>query len=311
MAKKDQKTRCPECGEVKLIKDYERAELICTNCGLVIKEKMMNLGPEWRIFDKEQTKERVRVGAPTTYTIHDKGLTTMIDWRNKDVHGKNLPPIKRTQIYRLRRLQKRLSVSSVIERNLVFALSELNRMASHLNLPKNVRESAAVIYRKAVELNLIKGRSIEEVAAAAIYVACRKCKVPITLDEISEISRVKKKNLGRNYRFLAKKLHILFPPANPIDYIPKFTSDLGLSNKVQNLAIDIVKQACLRGITFGKGPKSIAAAAIYIASMSMSERRTQRQIAQVTRVTEVTIRNRYKELVEKLDLNISQNISRE
>jgi len=275
----------------------------------VIKEKMMDFGPEWRIFDKEQTKERVRVGAPTTYTIHDKGLTTMIDWRNKDVHGKNLPPIKRAQIYRLRRLQKRLSASGVIERNLIFALSELNRMASHLNLPKNVKESAAVIYRKAVELNLIKGRSIEEVAAAAIYAACRKCKVPITLDEISEISRIKKKNLGRNYRFLAKKLHILFPPANPIDYIPKFTSDLGLSNKVQNLAIDIVKQASLKGITFGKGPKSIAAAAIYIASMIMGERRTQRQVAEVTRVTEVTIRNRYKELVEKLDLNISQNIS--
>ena len=309
MEKKNQKIRCPECGEVELIKDYERAELICTNCGLVIKEKMMDFGPEWRIFDKEQTKERVRVGAPTTYTIHDKGLTTMIDWRNKDVHGKNLPPIKRAQIYRLRRLQKRLSASGVIERNLIFALSELNRMASHLNLPKNVKESAAVIYRKAVELNLIKGRSIEEVAAAAIYAACRKCKVPITLDEISEISRIKKKNLGRNYRFLAKKLHILFPPANPIDYIPKFTSDLGLSNKVQNLAIDIVKQASLKGITFGKGPKSIAAAAIYIASMIMGERRTQRQVAEVTRVTEVTIRNRYKELVEKLDLNISQNIS--
>lgn len=309
MGKKNQKIRCPECGEVELIKDYERAELICTNCGLVIKEKMMDFGPEWRIFDKEQTKERVRVGAPTTYTIHDKGLTTMIDWRNKDVHGKNLPPIKRAQIYRLRRLQKRLSASGVIERNLIFALSELNRMASHLNLPKNVKESAAVIYRKAVELNLVKGRSIEEVAAAAIYAACRKCKVPITLDEISEISRIKKKNLGRNYRFLAKKLHILFPPANPIDYIPKFTSDLGLSNKVQNLAIDIVKQASLKGITFGKGPKSIAAAAIYIASMIMGERRTQRQVAEVTRVTEVTIRNRYKELVEKLDLNISQNIS--
>jgi len=309
LEKKNQKIRCPECGEVELIKDYERAELICTNCGLVIKEKMMDFGPEWRIFDKEQTKERVRVGAPTTYTIHDKGLTTMIDWRNKDVHGKNLPPIKRAQIYRLRRLQKRLSASGVIERNLIFALSELNRMASHLNLPKNVKESAAVIYRKAVELNLIKGRSIEEVAAAAIYAACRKCKVPITLDEISEISRIKKKNLGRNYRFLAKKLHILFPPANPIDYIPKFTSDLGLSNKVQNLAIDIVKQASLKGITVGKGPKSIAAAAIYIASMIMGERKTQRQVAEVTRVTEVTIRNRYKELVEKLDLNISQNIS--
>jgi len=309
LTKKEQKIRCPECGEIELIKDYERAELICTNCGLVIKEKMMDFGPEWRVFDKEQTKERIRVGAPATYTIHDKGLTTMIGWKDRDVYGRNLPPIKRAQIHRLRKLQRRLSVSDVIERNLIFALSELNRMASHLGLPKNVKESAAVIYRKAVELNLIKGRSIEEVAAAAIYAACRQCKIPITLDEISEVSRIKKKNLGRNYRFLAKELHMLFPPANPIDYVPKFASELGLSSKVQNMAINIIKQASVKGITFGKGPKSIAAAAIYIAGILMEERRTQKQIAEVAHVTEVTIRNRYKELVEKLDLKTLQNVA--
>ena len=308
MIEKDKKIKCPECGEVELIKDYERAELICTNCGLVIKEKIENLGPEWRVFDREDEKKRVRVGAPITHTVHDKGLTTMIDWKDRDIHGRNIPLMKRAQIYRLRRLQKRLVASNITERNLIFALSELNRIASHLDLPKNVRESAAVIYRKAMELNLIKGRSIEEIAAAAIYAACRRCKVPVTLDEIAEISRIRKKDIGRNHRFLAKKLHMIFPPINPIDYIPKIASELKLSNRVQNTAINIVKQANMKGITLGKGPKSIAAAAIYIASILANERRTQREVAETAHVTEVTIRNRYKELVEKLELKIPSNI---
>ncbi len=237
-------------------------------------------------------------------TIHDKGLSTMIDWRDRDSHGKDLTPKRRAQIYRLRKWQRRIRVSDATERNLAFALSEVDRMSSHLALPRNVREAAALIYRKAVEERLIRGRSIEGVAAAALYAACRECKVPRTLDEIADVSRVSKKEIGRSYRFIARELLIHLRPTSPTDYIPRFGSELGLSGEVQSKAIELLKEATKKGLTSGRGPTGVAAAAIYIASVLSGERRTQRDVADVARVTEVTVRNRYKELCEKLGLDV-------
>jgi len=302
--KLEKRRTCPECGSGKLVRDYEHAELVCANCGFIITEKIMDMGPEWRAFDQEQRERRGRVGAPMTYTIHDKGLSTMIDWRDRDSHGKDLTPKKRAQIYRLRKWQRRIRVSDATERNLAFALSELDRMASHLGLPRNVREAAAVIYRRAVEERLIRGRSIEGVAAAALYAACRECKVPRTLDEIADVSRVGKKEIGRSYRFIARELLIHLRPTSPIDYVPRFGSELGLSGEAQSKAIELLKEAGKKGLTSGRGPTGVAAAAIYIASVLQGERRTQRDVADVARVTEVTVRNRYKELCEKLGLDV-------
>jgi len=295
---------CPECGSRRLEYDYERGELVCMNCGLVVDEDLIDMGPEWRAFDHEQRMKRSRVGAPMTYTIHDKGLSTMIDWRNRDSYGKSISPATRAQLYRLRKWQRRIRVSNATERNLAFALSELDRMASALGLPRNVRETAAVIYRKAVEKNLIRGRSIEGVAAASLYAACRQCNVPRTLDEIAEVSRVSRKEIGRTYRFIARELKLKLLPTSPIDYVPRFCSALGLSSKVQQKAIEILKQAQEKELTSGRGPTGVAAAAIYISSVLCGERRTQREVAEVAGITEVTIRNRYKELAEKLDIEI-------
>jgi len=228
----------------------------------------------------------------------------MIDWRDKDSHGKGLTPKRRAQIYRLRKWQRRIRVSDATERNLAFALSELDRMASHLGLPRNVREAAAVIYRRAVEGHLIRGRSIEGIAAAALYAACRESKVPRTLDEIASVSRVSKKEIGRSYRFIARELLIHLRPTSPIDYVPRFTSELGLSGEAQVKAVELLKEASKKGLTSGRGPTGVAAAAIYIASVLTGERRTQRAVADVARVTEVTVRNRYKELCEKLGLDV-------
>ncbi len=304
MEKPEKQKKCPECGSTKLVRVYERAELVCAGCGFIIHDKIMDMGPEWRAFDQEQRDRRGRVGAPMTFTIHDKGLSTMIDWRDRDSHGKDLTPKRRAQIYRLRKWQRRIRVSDATERNLAFALSEVDRMSSHLGLPRNVRETAAVIYRRAVEERLIRGRSIEGVAAAALYAACRECKVPRTLDEIADVSRVSKKEIGRSYRFISRELLIHLRPTSPIDYIPRFGSELELSGEAQSKAIELLKEASKKGLTSGRGPTGVAAAAIYIASVLCSERRTQRDVADVARVTEVTVRNRYKELCEKLGLDV-------
>jgi transcription initiation factor TFIIB len=296
--------KCPSCGSIKLVRDYDRAELVCSGCGLVIHERIMDIGPEWRAFDQEQRDKRGRTGAPMTLTIHDKGLSTMIDWRDRDAHGKDLTPKRRAQIYRLRKWQRRIRVSDATERNLAFALSEIDRMSSHLALPRNIREAASLVYRKAVEERLIRGRSIEGVAAAALYAACRESKIPRTLDEIAEVSRVSKKEIGRSYRFIARELMIHLRPTSPIDYVPRFGSDLGLSGEAQSKAIELLKEAQKKGLTSGRGPTGVAAAAVYIASVLTGERRTQRDVADVARVTEVTVRNRYKELCDKLGLDV-------
>jgi len=296
--------RCPECGSSRLMKDYESAEIVCMDCGYVVAAQLTDQGPEWRAFDAEQREKRARAGAPATFTIHDKGLSTTIDWHDRDIHGKSLPHGQKAQIYRLRKWQKRIRVSDATERNLAFALSEISKIAHNLNLPKNVLETASVIYRKAVKERLIRGRSIQGVTAATIYVACRQCGVARTLEDISQASPVNKKEVARCYRFLLKQLDYFIKPVKPGQYITKFCNQLTMQGKVEEIAHQILFAATELKLTSGRGPTGIAAAVSYIASILTGERKTQREIAEIAQVTEVTIRNRYKELVERLQFII-------
>jgi transcription initiation factor TFIIB len=296
---------CPECGGTRIMRDYECAELVCMDCGFVLAAKITDRGPEWRAFDDEQRTKRTRVGAPLTYTIHDKGLSTMIDWHDRDIYGKSLSPAQKAQVYRLRKWQRRIRVSDATERNLAFALSEITKIANNLNLPKSILETASVIYRKAVKERLIRGRSIQGVTAAAIYLGCRQCGLARTLEEIAQASSVNKKEVGRSYRFLIKELNYSIPPLRPSQYITKFSNQLTMQGKVEEIAHKILASAKELKLTSGRGPTGIAAAASYIASVLTGERRTQREIAEIAQVTEVTIRNRYKELVERLTFQIT------
>jgi len=295
---------CPECGSARLMRDYECAEVVCMDCGIVVAAKIADRGPEWRAFDDEQRSKRTRVGAPLTYTIHDKGLSTTIDWHDRDVYGKSLSPGQKAQVYRLRKWQRRIRVSDATERNLAFALSEITKISNNLSLPKSILETASVIYRKAVKERLIRGRSIQGVTSAAIYLACRQCGLPRTLDEIANASTVTKKEVGRSYRFLIRELNYKIPPLRPSQYITKFSNQLTMQG-VEEIAHKILASAKQLKLTSGRGPTGIAAAASYVASVLTGERKTQREIAEIAQVTEVTIRNRYKELVQRLTFEIS------
>jgi len=296
--------QCPECGSKHLSKDYSRAELVCQNCGFILDENMIDQGPEWRAFDSEQREKRARTGAPMTYTIHDKGLSTMIGWKNRDSYGKAIPTRNRAQIYRLRKWERRIRISNATERNLAIALSELDRLSSGLGLPRVVRETAAMIYRKAAMKNLVRGRSIGGVTSAVLYAACRQCHVPRTLDEIAASSRFSRKEIGRTYREVSRELGLRLLPTLPEDYVSRFCSELKLSVDVQAKTIKILQDAAHNELTSGRGPTGMAAASLYIASVLCGERRTQREVADVAGVTEVTIRNRYKELTQKLNIDI-------
>ena len=191
---------------------------------------------------------------------------------------------------------------STAERNLSLALQMLNDNGAKLGIPKDIKETAALIYRRAVEKNLIRGRSIESIVCASIYAACRMVNLPRTLDEISKASEVNKKKIGKAYRHLAKELSLNLRPTTPYSYVAQFCSKLDLDKQAIIVSEDIVRRSTELGISSGKGPTGVAAASIYIASVMVGKPRTQKEIARVSGVTEVTIRNRYKEISKSLGI---------
>jgi len=289
--------KCPECAGTDLFWNKEKGEIICKGCGLVVEDKMVDFSQEWRSFDSEGAERRRRTGAPMTYTEYDQGLGTEVGQKGDlfRLSGK-----ERNKFYRLRKWQYR--ISTAIERNLKLALAELKRVSSYLKMPKSVEEEAARIYTLAVQRGLVRGRSMESVVAGALYAACRRHEVPRTLDELSETSGIEKKEIGRTYRFVTRELGISILPSNPADYIARFASALKLSAETQSHAIEVLESAQREELTSGRGPTGIAAAALYVSALVHGEKRTQREVADVAGVTEVTIRNRYKELLEKLKL---------
>ena len=297
--------KCPECGSKKIRRDDSRGEILCSSCGLIINEDMVDLGKEWRSFDSDQFEKRARTGSPKKYVKLNKGLVTMIDRKGRDLRGNKLSSKSKAQMYRLIKWHKRASVSSSMERNLSIALTEMRRVASYLNIPESLVEAAALLYRKTVEKGLIRGRLIEAVVSAILYTVCRTYHVPRTLNEMAEASGLTKKEIGRTYRFLVRELKLDVPLTNPIHYIPRFASELNLSGEVQEKGREIIKKAINQGLISGRGPTGVAAAAVYIAGLLKGERRTQKEVANVAGVTEVTIRNRYRELKKELDIEVA------
>ena len=297
--------KCPECDNSKLTRDYAKGEIACTNCGLIVSDNIEDPSPEWRAFDSEQRASRARGGAPIKFMRPNKGLATEIDQYNRDIRGSKISPKKLSQLYRMRKWHKRASIATSMERNLAIALSELDRISSYLGLSDSVRESAALLYRKCIKAELIRGRLIESVVSATIYATCRMQGIPRTLDEISKVSGMEKKEIGRAYRFIRRELDIEVPLTDPAQYVPKFTAALKLSGQVQEKAIHLLKKAIAKGLISGRGPTGVAAAAVYISSAIYGERRTQKEVADVAGVTEVTIRNRYRELKKELGIKVS------
>ncbi len=299
-ARVDEQEHCPECGG-RLVSDTEHAETVCGDCGLVVEEGEIDRGPEWRAFDSAEKDQKSRVGAPTTKMMHDQGLSTNIGWQDKDAYGRALSSRQRQKMQRLRTWNERFRTRDSKERNLKQALGEIDRMASALGLPENVRETASVIYRRALEDDLLPGRSIEGVATASLYAAARQAGTPRSLDEISAVSRVEKMELTRTYRYIIRELGLEVKPADPEHYVPRFVSDLDLSDETERMARELLESARKEGVHSGKSPVGLAAAGVYAAALLTNEKVTQNQVSEVANISEVTIRNRYKELLEASD----------
>ena len=288
---------CPECGG-SLVWDPDSGEKACRECGLVLEATFLNTGPERRAFTQEETESRSRTGMPLSFSIHDKGLSTTIRV-DMDARGKRIPPKTRLQMFRLRRWQ----INSSIDRNLAQALSELDKLADKLHIPPTVQETAAVIYRKALKRGLVRGRSISDVVTASLYAACRLTQTLRPLGEIASHSPIDKKDLARCYRRLLRELNLHMPVPNAQLRVPKIASMVGVGEKTQQMAVEILREADRLKATAGKDPMGLAAAALYIACVMNEEKRIQKMIAAAAGVTEVTIRNRYTELKKILDLD--------
>ncbi len=289
---------CPECGGTDIVCDAERGEYICRNCGYIF-AYMMDEGPEWRAFDLEQKEIRSRGGPPITATIHDKGLTTTVGTFKSSTYHK-LEPRQVLTMWRLRKWQNRIRVSGSKDRNLAQALGELQRAADVLRLPKYVVDTASEVYREALTVE-VKEKSIQGLVGASIYIACKLCRVPRTLNSIARACGMKKRDVGKCYRNLLRALGIKIPRMNPKTYIKKFVNQLKLPLEVEKYAEEIYEKASAHRMTSGRGPAGMAAAAVYIIATLFNQRKTQRKIAKIAGVTEVTIRNRYKEFIENID----------
>ncbi len=293
------KPKCPECGSTRRFNDPGRGEVICGNCGLVLEDGLLETGPEWRAFDAETIKKRQRTGAPQTLRFHDKGLSTVIDPRDYDARGSPLNPKMSRRMDRLRKWDARSRTSESKDRNLATALFEMDRMGGQLGIPKNVIESAALMYRKALEKDIPKSRSIILTVSACLYLATRQFGIPRTLQELAEVAGAdRRKEVGGVVRILQRELDINLPPSTPLDYVRQLASKLDLPGEVQEDAAATLREAISQGITSGKNPIGVAGAAIYLASLKAGMKVNQSEVAEASSTTPVTIRNNCRDLKE-------------
>jgi len=275
-----------------MVTDQDTGELFCGSCGLVVTDKITDTGAEWRSFSKEGGADPTRTGAPTSLTMHDRGLATVIGAANKDASGKPLSTSMKSSIERLRTWDSRSQAHSSSERNLRQALNEMAKLKDKLALTDAVVEKAAYIYRKALEKKLVRGRSIQGLVAACLYAACRNTETPRTLSDIAIGMNIKKKDIARCYRLIFRELELKMPVVDPIKGVSRIASIAKLTEKSKRKAIVILNQAKETGLSAGKDPMGIAAASLYLACISTGEIKSQKEISIASGITEVTIRNR-------------------
>jgi transcription initiation factor TFIIB len=302
---------CSICKSNQIITDSESSELICSKCGQVISDKVEQEGPEWRNFDllassmsqSNSSNSRSRVGMSTSLARHDMGLSTIIGRTDRDASGQKIDAAMRSTMDRLRVWDYRTQIRSATDRNLRNAFFKLDILKDRLGLSDSVVEKAAYIYRKAQERGLVRGRTISGVLAAAIYIACREMGISRTLKDIASYSNVKFKEVAKSYRLLCIELDLKVPIVDPMKYIVKVANKANLSEKTKRQAAEIMNNITQREISTGKNPMGLAASVLYMSSIKTGENITQGNLSDAAGVTEVTLRNRYKDLINRLELN--------
>jgi transcription initiation factor TFIIB len=286
-----------------MVTDPDSGEIICSNCGQVISEKALETQAEWRAFTTDEVNNRSRTGMPTSLARHDKGLATIIGRANKDASGQVLDAAMRTTMERLRTWDFRTQAYTPTDRNLRQAFEHLDKLKDKLGLSDAIIEKTAYIYRKAQVSGMVRGRTINSVLAASLYITCREMGISRTLKDITAVSNIKRKELAKMYRLMVFELDVKIPIVDPLKCIAKISNKLNLSEKTKRQAINIMNDVTKKEISAGKDPMGIAATVLYLSCLKTGENRNQIDIANAAGVTEVTIRNRFKDLKRQFNLN--------
>jgi len=292
-------TKCPSCGNEKIITDTDSGEIICNKCGQVISDKLLDIGPEWRTFATDESERGTRIGLPQSLARHDMGLSTIIGRTNRDASGNRLDPAMRVRMNRLATWDMRSQLHTPRDRSLNQAFFLLDVLKDKLGLSDGIIEKTAYIYRKAQSRKLTRGRTVSGVLAAAIYIACREMGAQRTLDDIATACNIKRKELSKVFRMLHARLDLKIPPTDPMKCIAKVANKVKLSDKTKRKAAEIMSSVMKEGISAGKDPMGLAASVLYLSSIKNKDTITQSDIAQAAGVTEVTVRTRAKELRKK------------
>lgn len=284
---------CNECNG-NIIKENNKK--FCENCGVIIDEEMIDYGAEWRSFSYDEEQKKSRVGLPTSVKRHDKGLTTTIDWKDKDAYGNNPSANKKRRLNRLREWNKRAKTKDSGERNLLKAFTEIERMKSQLDLSDAVAKQTCSFYRKALDKDIIKGRSIEAIATVLLYISTRKLDSPRPFANIVSASRVELKEIRHCYKYIKQELNITTEPIKPGEFVNQIISYCNLSNETEKIAREIISAGHQLGINSGKSSIGIASSAVYVASQANDEEITKTEISQYCGVTQTTIRQLSRQL---------------
>jgi transcription initiation factor TFIIB len=290
---------CFVCNIGRPITDPESGETICSNCGFVSSDRAQESRAEWRTFSSGTNSERVRTGSPISLTQHDMGLATIIGKSDKDSSGQELDPSMHSMIHRLRTWNFRTQIHTSAEKNLMQAFNDLARVKDKLGLSDAIIEKTAYIYRKAQEKHLTKGRSVSAILAAAIYIACREGGASRTLADIAATVDVKRKIISRGHRILINELDINVPPVDLVKCVARIANKMNIDEKTKRMAMHTMVDLVDKEISTGKSPMGLAASVLYTSCIRNDENTTQKNIAEAAGVTEVTIRNRIKDLRSK------------
>ena len=303
-------TRCPEC-QSTLIDDVHNGEKICSGCGLVAMEQMSDSGPESRSTNPEERMKNSRATGQTTYSQHDLGIRTEIALGTKDYSGKTINVEVANQMYNLRKWQTRIRVASPRERRLANILEKVGETCQALSLSKNVLESASMVYRNFEGQFDAKGKSVSCMSAAVIYMACKQCDVVRSLNEICAATGSSKeldmnvKLTAKYYRTLVMELGNTTAPVTLDKYISKIANLAKIDVRVERLAAEIAQKTQDHNIADGKAPNGLAAAYLYISSILLGQSMLQRDVSSIAGITEVTIRNRCKEILTAYKMKVT------
>lgn len=288
------------------ITDNESGELICSNCGIVISDRIADFAhEESRAFTLEELNNRVRTGPPRSLAVHDMGLSTVIGRGNRDASGQLLNASMRSTIERLRTWDLRLQVNKSEDRSLRQAFYELNKFKEKLGLTDTIIEKAAYIYRKAQQRGMVRGRTILGLLAAAVYIACREMQTSRTLSDIADTTGVKRKEIAKNFRTLVFGLNIRSPALDPMKCIAKIADNANITERTKREAMKLMAVIVRKELSAGKEPMGLAATVLYISCKKAGENKSQLELARASGVTDVTIRNRFNHLKYMLDAELN------